>query len=560
LGAIGFLSGAVTYALVSRFQGPEAYFLSHQDLPVLVLCVAATAALGFMPAIAWPPLARSLAVTPLRWTLALAILCAAIGMLAAPLVFGDYVFSLDEFLAGFDARIFARGELMAPVDPAWRPYVTSLQPIYMLPVPGHAYWASGYLPINAAIRAAAGLVGADGLVNPLLSGFSVVATYGVGRRLWPEGAAPLIAAALLATSSQLLVTSMTAYAMPAHLAFNLAWLWLFLRGGRLGHAGAIAVGFLASGLHQVIFHPMFAAPFVLQLWLDRRWRLAGTYTLAYGLICAFWIEYWQLELGFLHVASHAAAGLGGGGFAQRVLALLAMVQFGNLGAMAESLVRFVTWQNPLTVPLALAAGLAALRAKGVLRALVAGVLLTLVAVLLTVPSQTHGWGYRYLHGLLGSVCLIAAWSWTRLTVHLAAPAMASAKAAMAAACAFSLVVLLPLRAAQAGAYCRPYAAVSASIQRSPAEVVVVSRTTPIRFDIGSIVRNEPFLRQSPKVMLLAVMDEPAVRALCATHRVAVFDEARGASFGVDVTHEPPDPNQLRLRRLMAQLGCGADTP
>jgi hypothetical protein len=39
--------------------------------------------------------------------------------------------------------------------------------------------------------------------------------------------------------------SMTPYAMSAHLALNLVWLWLFLRNTAASHAGAIAVGFLA---------------------------------------------------------------------------------------------------------------------------------------------------------------------------------------------------------------------------------------------------------------------------------------------------------------------------
>ena len=92
----------------------------------------------------------------------------------------------------------------------------------------------------------------------------------------------LIAAALLGTSSQLIVMAMTAYAMPAHLAFNLAWLWLFLRGGKAGHAGAIAVGFLATGLHQLVFHPLFVAPFILRLLFHRRWGLAALYIVAYA--------------------------------------------------------------------------------------------------------------------------------------------------------------------------------------------------------------------------------------------------------------------------------------
>src|SRR5208282_587380 len=131
---------------------------------------------------------------------------------------------------------------------------------------------------------------------------------------------------LLATSSQFLITAMTPYAMTAHLTVNLVWLWLFLRGGRLGHAGAIAVAFLACGLHQLIFHPLFAAPFILQLWLERRYRAALFYTLAYALIGAFWIAYPTIALGLMVGAAPAAGAVqataAGAGFRGEVLGLL----------------------------------------------------------------------------------------------------------------------------------------------------------------------------------------------------------------------------------------------
>ena len=66
---------------------------------------------------------------------------------------------------------------------------------------------------------------------------------------------------------------MTAYAMPAHLCFNLLWLRLFLADRRRADLGAIAVGFIATGLHQPLFHPMFVAPFMLMLLLERNWRV-----------------------------------------------------------------------------------------------------------------------------------------------------------------------------------------------------------------------------------------------------------------------------------------------
>src|SRR5262249_8834667 len=160
---------------------------------------------------------------------------------------------------------------------------------------------------------------------------SIILCWAVARRLWPERPSlALMAAALLGTSSQLIVTGMTAYAMPAHLALNLAWLWLFLRGGRLGHAGALIVGFFTCGIHQVVFHPVFAAPFILQLWLDRRWALAALYTAAYGAFGLFWIEYYPIALAVSGVTAAAAKGTGGAWLGVRIAAFLAKISFSNL--------------------------------------------------------------------------------------------------------------------------------------------------------------------------------------------------------------------------------------
>ena len=214
----------------------EALFFWRQDVPVLVFTLVATLGLALTPPTLLARLRLPAGIAPRRIVLSLAAAVFVAGAAGLWLVFSGYAFSLDEFLANFDAQIFAHGRLMAPIDPAWRPYAAALQPMYMLPLPNDV-WASSYLPVNAALRAAARLIHADGLVNPLLSAFSVVAVWGIGRRLWPDRPdVALIAAALLGTSSQLIVMAMTAYAMPGHLAFNLAWLWLFLRGGKAGHA------------------------------------------------------------------------------------------------------------------------------------------------------------------------------------------------------------------------------------------------------------------------------------------------------------------------------------
>lgn len=535
----------------------EAHFFFGQDLPVLLLNVAVIAALGLVPLPAAARLASTRHWPATPWVFGLAALCVCAGVLGAGLLFQGYTLSLDEFLANFDAKIFAHGQVFAPIDPVWRPFVPALQPMYLLPVPDNDVWASAYLPVNAALRALGRIAHAEDLVNPLLSAFSILAAYGVGRRLWPERRAiALVAAALLGTSAQLIVMSMTAYAMPAHLAFNLAWLWLFLRGGRLGHAGAIVVGFFAAGIHQLLFHPLFAAPFVLQLWLDRRWRLAAVYTVAYALICGFWIEIGPIEMRLLGESADNAGSVGQGWFLERVHDLLSAARFYNLGLMGEALMRYVTWQNPLVAPLAAAGSLAAARAKGHLRALLLGVVLTLLAMLVVEPTQTHGWGYRYLHGLLGSICLIGAWTWTKLTDGLPLSRSASARAGLIAACAVSLLVITPLRAWQAWSYVRPYAAANAKVQSAPAQVVIIDHEGAQGFDPGTIVRNDPFLKTGPKVMELSYMDADMVRQVCAHDTVRVFTGANAAQAGIDTMRLSPEPQVVRLRALMRTLNCG----
>ncbi|HTX48795.1 MAG TPA: hypothetical protein VME40_05325, partial [Caulobacteraceae bacterium] len=525
------------FATATLLFPTETYFFWTQDLPIFVACIAITATLRFVPPARLAPLAKALEAPAWLWVFGLAGVCAVAGVVGVWLVFENYTLSLDEFMANFDARIFAHGELLAPIPPAWRPYAEALQPIFTLPIPDDAFWASAYLPVNAAMRAAASLIGAQDALNPLLSALAIVATYGVGRRLWPgEPRLALIAAVLLGGSSQLIVTGMTAYAMPAHLAFNMAWLWLFLRGGRAGHAGAILVGFLATGLHEIVFHPLFVAPFVLQLWLERRWRLAGLYTAAYAGIGVFWMEWWPLAFHLAGIPTSVSTGAGSTFLAQRVAELLAKLDVDNLAVMSESLVRFVTWQNPLTVPLALSAVLAAQRAKGAMRSIVWGIGLTLIVMACLTPTQVHGWGYRYMHGLLGTTCLLAAWGWGRLTASLAPELKAGAAGGLVAASAISLFVLTPIRAWQAWSFCHPFAEANALIQHANVDVVVVDDTGAHAFNAGTLVRNDPLLEHRPKVIALAPLDEDDVANLCGAYSIALFDGDKLAQLGGFTLH------------------------
>jgi hypothetical protein len=550
------VSGGLGPFLLSDAGSLTTLFFRAQDAPWLAVgglaLLIATALPARRVAVAWTEAALSRPGPVSALAAAFAIASALVGTI---LVMRCFPLSYDEVMAEFDTAILRQGRLVAAVAPEWRPFANSLVPFFRLPVAGDAAWVSSYLPGNAALRALMATVHGEAWTGPLLAGISALATYRIARRLWPERPdAAAVAVILLATSPQVLVTAMTPYSMTAHLALNLVWLSLFLRNDRAGHLGAVSVGFLACGLHQVVFHPLFVGPFVLQLLGRRRWGLVLFYVLAYGMIGAFWVEYWGLALAWSDVASEIAVQAGPGLFLERVLEILRWPSLEAVDLMAKNLLRFVAWQNPLALPLAVLAGVAIRRAEGITRPLLAGVLVTAGAAFLLMPYQGHGWGYRYLHGAIGSLCLLAARGWIGVTCDAAS--RRAALPVLAAATIFSAAILLPGRLHQVARFVWPYADAVEAIRRAPADVVVVD---PSGMAFGAdLVRNDPFLRNRPIVLGLQSLSEAALRSICGRFRVALFDRRHGAAYGIGGAG--PSLESSPGHAMVDSLGCAEPLP
>jgi len=422
-------------------------------------------------------------------------------------------------------------------------------------VAGPDVWLPSYLPVNAALQALGVALGDSSLSSAALAAVALSATYAVGRRLWPEQPKlALMATALLATSAQFVIAAMTPYAMTAHLALNMVWLWLFLRGATLGHLGALATGLLACGLHQLVFHPLFVGPFVLQLWMQRRFRLALLYTAAYAGICLFWVLYWRFVMSYTPLPSEAAHAHGAGWFTRQVVDLVSRFDLNAVGLMAKNLVRFITWQNPLVAPLVLLGGAAAFRSGGVMRSLLLGLVLTIIAMFLLLPNQGAGWGYRYLHGFLGSSVLLATWCFQKLTDKPAEEAELGSLLGVATVAAVCL--LLPLRAWQVHDFIHPYAAASRAISTAGTDAVIVND-----FNIWQgvrLVRNEPNLQRRPVILRLRELDDDKIRRLCRGRRIAVFQTSDGARLGLHTQREPSETRAAREAATLQRLrrdGC-----
>lgn len=543
---------ALAAALASPAKAITERFLREDTVAGL----AAAAFIALAMALPAFPLPR-LRVSPRRIAVFGALAAAVIAVVGWRSVMLAYPLSMDEFMASFDAAIFRDGRLFASVPEAWRLLRVPIQPQFMMFAPDGASWASSYLPTNAMVLALFSRLGEPALAGAFWAVLGIAATYGVARKLWPERPdAAAVAAVLLATSSQGLLTAMTPYAMSAHLALNMTWLWLFMRGDAKGDAGALAVGFVACGLHQVVFHPIFVAPFILQLLISRRWGRAGLYILAYGAMGLFWLFYWKLALPSGEAAAAGGGAMGLGVWVERYNAVKANLKPSGLGVMARNLFRLVTWQNPLLPALAVMGVMPAMRVKGVLRSLVLGAALMTVIVTAIMPYQGHGWGYRYLHGFLGAFALVAALAWIRLTEAATPERRQALTAGFAAAAIFAMAALLPLRAVQAHRLLAPYARAEAAIRDTDAEVVAVD-TKGLLFG-ADLVRNTPTLSNRPKVVDLMMLRTAQIEALCARHRVVVFDRSSGSGIPYGRYRAAVEKRLTDNRAAMSRLACGVE--
>jgi hypothetical protein len=436
----------------------------------------------------------------------------------------------------------------------------------MLSIADGAAFVPGYLPVNAGFRAVVGLVADPAWTGPGLAVLAVLAVFGVARRLWPTRPdAAVISAILLATSSQVLITSMTSYAMTAHLTLNLIWLWLFLRDDKIGHAGAIGIGFLACGLHQLIFHPLFALPFFIKLWAGRRWRLALAYIVSYAGICIFWIGYPQLVLDWYNLSwqGRAQDASGGGAFlnfAMLVLSLLLRFKWAGAGLMLENLLRFVAWQNPILLPLAAVGYRWSRMSEGIAGELFAGLIFTLIAMFVLLPEQGPGWGYRYLHGLIGSLALLAGYGWIGLSVRASRDEMAASGRMFVIAGGVAWLILLPAHAWDTHEFVMPYARSHDAIEHAPTDLVVVDVSGLL---IGhDLVRNDPFLRNRPKVFDLVYLTETDIADLCVRYSIALFDRSQAFAFGIlpNDMYKSDYETLRRNRNALARLSCGSAVP
>jgi hypothetical protein len=209
--------------------------------------------------------------------------------------------------------------------------------------------------------------------------------------------------------------------------------------------------------------------------------------------------------------------------------------------------RFFAWNNLLLVPLALI-GLwrigwrAALRGQRVALPLGLGALG--MAALAIDPG--YGWGYRYLHGFIGSFALLAGLGWASFK-----------RPDSRVLSATTLIALLTgsFLMARAHDYVAPYAEVHRRIMTSAADVVLVDpRGGRYVTDLVRGPGSDPL--GGPVVMHIGWLTRERVDRLCARHPdIAILDISAFGPMGIGIV--PWGSRWIAsLREHMDERGCG----
>lgn len=407
---------------------------------------------------------------------------------------GAFPFSMDEWAVRFQSRVFLQGRTFGAPDTAI-PFLREVaRPVFVLSTGEGNGWVSGYLPAYSLLLAPFEAVGLPWVLNVLCNAGSVLAVAHVGRQLWgPDDDRPVVAALLLAASSQFMATAATTYTMPAHLLVNLLWLAAMMGEGRAWlWCGPLAL--VALTLHQPVPHALFAAPFLTRLLVEREWK-------RFTWILTWWIAAGCVVLWWSGLMTGRLPTFGANG-------VLYWPNAATLVVLLLHVMLLFTWSSPL-MPLLMLIGCRRWEERTKTeRDLAAGIVLSLAFYLcFRLVTQGHGWGWRYGHQVLASAALLAATGWPRFR---AVVGITAARRWLALSVALSVFVQFPTRAKLMRRLSLPFATAGEWLRIQPERYLVIP-TDSIWYG-QDLVRNEETLN-SPVLLHGAALTDEELRIL-----------------------------------------------
>jgi hypothetical protein len=532
------------------------YWFADPDGPIfhhLLFRHDLAGAAGLLLLLALLPLSRRVALDPAALARSVArhhwLIAALVWLLlsiGSRYLYHAHPLSMDEYAASFQATAFANGSLAGRVPPELLDWVLpeEFQTHFFAVNRVSGGLASAYWPGFALLLTPFVWLGIPWACNPLIAAVSMLLVGQLARELVGDEEARGWAILLALASPAFTVNGISFYSMPAHLLFNLAFVWLLLRPspGRVFLAGV--VGSFALVLHNPYPHLLFSLPWLAWLVFRRDGGLRNALLLALGYLplLALLGVGWIAALDALRSVGQKAASPV---VQAEQLPWLLRVAIGltrpfhfpdeiSLGRRIASLGKLWLWSAPFLLFLAV---LAANRLPNrMLKLMGASALLTILGYFLVPVSQGHGWGDRYSHSAFGVLPVLAA-AWM-----CSSPSQGNRDAALlpmvAKATLLSLLLATGLRAWQIGAFMNDHLAQLPPYPKDRPAIVFVGKGYYSR----DLVQNDPWLRTQPWVFAGRGKDvdiETAVRLL--PGGCVYADGWHGWTFAVpgDQSRQPP---------------------
>jgi hypothetical protein len=208
--------------------------------------------------------------------------------------------------------------------------------------------------------------------------------------------------------------------------------------------------------------------------------------------------------------------------------------------MVYNLLRAIAWNAAFVLPFILLAVPAIRRREGIALPLAGGVILMIVAMTFLLPYQGHGWGYRYVHPVLGNCLLLAAYGYRELA--RVDRERAGGVATMLAVGTLPIMIWLLVTTHN---FVAPYARLTAFIGSRDSEFAIVDSERP-GYAVDQ-VRNRPDLANRPLVFSSEDLTQAQLNELCERGTIMLITrrEFHRAEFFVDLI--PPKSERFDQR-------------
>lgn len=319
-------------------------------------------------------------------------------------VYRSHPFSMDEYAAVFQAKIFASGHITAQLPPRLVDWliVPGFNGTFLVASHETGHAIESYWPGFALLLAPFVLLGMPWLCNALLAGFALYLIHKLTLDLTGERRAAGWATLFALASGVFLANAISFYSMQAHLTANLLFAWLLFKPTNARAVIAGLVGSLALSLHNPFPHVLFALPWILALAWDKEQRryllpLILGYLPLTLIVCGGWL---MLRSSIAPVGGHAST------LANNLSGVFHWPDGLILSMRLAAIVKLWVWAMPCLLLFALIGACQRWSDRRV-RLLSLSAALTFCGYLFVTFDQGHGWGYRYFHSAWGVIPILA---------------------------------------------------------------------------------------------------------------------------------------------------------